>query len=214
MSQSNGDRFDEAVPRYTSYPTAPHFGPAVGPAEFAGWLESVPPGEPVSIYVHVPFCDRLCWFCACHTKQTLRYEPVARFLAGLHDEIALARRHLPGRLAVKSLHLGGGSPTMLRPEDMIALKRAARNGFRFRAGNGDQRRGRSERHGRSALRRPRRCRRHARQPRRPGLRVGGPEGHQPRSVFRTDACRGRRVSVARRRIDQSRPPVRPAASDA
>ncbi len=131
MSQTTAARFDEAVPRYTSYPTAPHFTPAVGAAEVTDWLKKLPADEAVSIYVHVPFCDRLCWFCACHTKQTLRYDPVARFLPGLHDEIALVREHLPGRLAVRSLHFGGGSPTMLRPADMIALKRSLEEAFDF-----------------------------------------------------------------------------------
>src|SRR6478609_10192872 len=76
------------VPRYTSYPTAPHFSEAVGPVDYQSWLGAIGPDEAISLYAHVPYCDRLCWFCACHTKQTLRYDPVATYLTGLHREIA------------------------------------------------------------------------------------------------------------------------------
>jgi len=56
------------VPRYTSYPTAPHFSKAVGPADYANWLSSLSPKEPVSLYLHVPYCRELCWYCGCNMK--------------------------------------------------------------------------------------------------------------------------------------------------
>ena len=65
-----------AVPRYTSYPTAPHFSQAVTRATYAGWLQELPAKAKLSLYMHVPFCDTLCWFCGCTTKITQRYEPV------------------------------------------------------------------------------------------------------------------------------------------
>ena len=111
------------VPRYTSYPTAPHFHPGVTAETVGQWIDALPAGEAVSLYLHVPFCDRLCWFCACHTKQTLRYEPVAEYLATLHSEIETIGRRMAGRNPVAAIHLGGGSPTMLKPDDLRALRR-------------------------------------------------------------------------------------------
>ena len=55
------------VPRYTSYPTAPHFHKGVDADSYRNWLEELAPGTPLSLYIHIPFCDTLCWFCACHT---------------------------------------------------------------------------------------------------------------------------------------------------
>jgi oxygen-independent coproporphyrinogen-3 oxidase len=60
-------KYDRAVPRYTSYPTAPHFSAAVGPAEYIRWLGALPSDVALSLYLHVPFCASLCRFCACHT---------------------------------------------------------------------------------------------------------------------------------------------------
>lgn len=111
------------VPRYTSYPTAPHFHLGVTAETVASWIDALPAGEAISLYLHIPFCDRLCWFCACHTKQTLRYEPVAEYLATLHKEIATIGWRIAGRNAVAAVHLGGGSPTMLEPDDLVALRR-------------------------------------------------------------------------------------------
>ena len=57
------------LPRYTSYPTAPHFGP-LGEAEYRGWLAGIRPEDPLSLYLHIPFCRSLCWYCGCHTSVT------------------------------------------------------------------------------------------------------------------------------------------------
>jgi oxygen-independent coproporphyrinogen III oxidase len=124
-------RLSEAVPRYTSYPTAPHFHSGVDGEVFRSWLGAIVGDEDISLYVHIPFCDRLCWFCACHTKMTLRYEPVAAFLEALHREIVTVGA-LVGAARVKALHFGGGSPTMLKPEDIIVLNALLRGAFEFR----------------------------------------------------------------------------------
>lgn len=123
-------RLSESVPRYTSYPTAPHFHAGVGAETYATWLGSVRAEEPISLYVHVPFCDRLCWFCACHTKMTRRYEPIAAFLAALYREIETVGGLVRGA-RVRALHFGGGSPTILRPEDILTLGEVLRTEFSF-----------------------------------------------------------------------------------
>jgi oxygen-independent coproporphyrinogen III oxidase len=110
--------FDASVPRYTSYPTAPHFGPDVGPHDFVDWIEAVPAGSEISLYLHVPFCRRLCWFCACRTQGTTTDEPVRAYVQTLKAELALLRAHLPRGVTLSRLHWGGGTPTLLSA-DMI-----------------------------------------------------------------------------------------------
>lgn len=124
-------RLAETAPRYTSYPTAPHFHAGVDEATVSRWIDAIPDGDAVSLYLHIPFCDRLCWFCACHTKQTHRYEPVARFLKSLHAEIETVAASIGTRTRVAAIHFGGGSPTMLAPSDfreLVARLRAAFKG--------------------------------------------------------------------------------------
>lgn len=119
----------ETVPRYTSYPTAPHFHPGVDAASVRAWIQALEARDEISLYLHIPYCDRLCWFCACHTKQTRHYAPVATFLRSLHQEIGTVGTMTRGK--VRAVHLGGGSPTMLEPEDIVALGTALRDRFDF-----------------------------------------------------------------------------------
>ncbi|WP_128516110.1 oxygen-independent coproporphyrinogen III oxidase [Tabrizicola thermarum] len=105
--------FDARVPRYTSYPTAPHFGPEVGPGTFVNWIEAIPDNSEISLYIHVPFCRRLCWFCACRTQGTTSDEPVRAYVETLKAELALLRAHLPRGVSLSRLHWGGGTPTLL-----------------------------------------------------------------------------------------------------
>lgn len=129
--------FDTRVPRYTSYPTAPNFSPAVGSALQADWLRAADPDVPVSVYVHVPFCERLCWFCACHTQGTRTLAPVEHYVAALEAEIAHAASLLPAGVRMGRLHWGGGTPTILPPPLIHRLAQALRcaippaEGFEF-----------------------------------------------------------------------------------
>jgi oxygen-independent coproporphyrinogen-3 oxidase len=125
-------KYSGPVPRYTSYPTAPQLNASIGAGEYALWLDEIAPGTAVSLYVHIPYCDRLCWFCACHTKQTLRYEPIAAYLRSLKNEIDMVAQLIP-EARITALHLGGGSPTMLKPADMIGLVGHLKTRFRFEA---------------------------------------------------------------------------------
>ncbi|TIR27723.1 MAG: oxygen-independent coproporphyrinogen III oxidase [Mesorhizobium sp.] len=119
------------VPRYTSYPTAPHFHPGVDAVTVRGWMDALEGDDEISLYLHIPYCDRLCWFCACHTKQTRHYAPVAAFLRSLHKEIETVGGLVSGRGRVRAVHFGGGSPTMLKPDDILMLGKALRDQFDF-----------------------------------------------------------------------------------
>ena len=99
----NAPTHADTAPRYTSYPTAPHFHAGIDSATVEGWISAIPEGERLSLYIHVPFCDRLCWFCACHTKQTRHYKPVATFLEALHHEIRTVAAKVGDRAKVAAL---------------------------------------------------------------------------------------------------------------
>ena len=113
--------FDARVPRYTSYPTAPHFAGDVGPEEFLTWVQDIPAGSSISLYLHVPFCRRLCWFCACRTQGTATLTPVLAYVQTLLAEIALLGHHLPKGVTLSRLHWGGGTPTLLPPDQIRLL---------------------------------------------------------------------------------------------
>lgn len=124
-------RLSKPVPRYTSYPSTPYFNNQVNGEGYAEWLKSLEPGSRISLYLHIPFCDRLCWFCACHTKHTLKYEPIRKYLSALYAEIRWVASRIGGRGLVTALHLGGGSPSLLRPNDLSELKNLLRSSFHF-----------------------------------------------------------------------------------
>lgn len=123
-----------AAPRYTSYPTAPHFTPAVGPDAYLGWLGAVDADAPVSLYVHVPFCRAVCWYCACNMKLASRDAPLAEYAQSLMAEIDLIAAATPGRLRVGHLHFGGGTPTALAPDDLARIVERLRERFDFEPG--------------------------------------------------------------------------------
>jgi oxygen-independent coproporphyrinogen-3 oxidase len=113
--------FDARVPRYTSYPTAPHFAGGVGPETFVQWIQAIPANSEISLYLHVPFCRRLCWFCACRTQGTSSDAPVLAYVKVLKAEIALLKRHLAPGVKLSRLHWGGGTPTLLPADSMRDL---------------------------------------------------------------------------------------------
>jgi len=114
-------KYDLRVPRYTSYPTAPHFHGGVDGGVYKRWLGELDPATELSLYFHIPFCDEMCWFCGCYTKIVKRYDPVKEYLDALLAEVDLVADALPARLTAKHLHWGGGSPTMLKGEDWMAI---------------------------------------------------------------------------------------------
>jgi oxygen-independent coproporphyrinogen III oxidase len=119
----------DRLPRYTSYPTAPHFSDTIGPDTYANWLKGLPQHATVSLYLHVPFCRTMCWYCGCHTTVAKREEPIAVYEAALRCEIELIARQIGRRMKVDHIHLGGGTPTIMAPESFTDLIGAIRQSF-------------------------------------------------------------------------------------
>ena len=106
---------NERIPRYTSYPTAPHFSKAVGPASYREWLKSLRGFDRLSLYLHVPFCTTLCWYCGCNTSITRHRAPIERYVDSLKQEIVRVA-DLAGSRRVAHIHWGGGTPTITGPD--------------------------------------------------------------------------------------------------
>lgn len=121
-------RFDGSAPRYTSYPTAPHFHDGVTAATYRSWLSRLPEDATLSLYTHIPYCGTLCWFCACRSQGVRNYAPISRYLEHLRAEIQAVSEHVTGK-SVTHMHWGGGSPTILTPEDIVALAALQRERF-------------------------------------------------------------------------------------
>jgi oxygen-independent coproporphyrinogen III oxidase len=122
-------KYDRRVPRYTSYPTAPHFSNSVTSATYVEWLRALPAGTPLSLYLHVPFCAALCRFCACHTTVVHHREPLEAYARNLLDEIELVAKAIGRRLPVRHIHWGGGTPTALPAEWMLIVAERLRQKF-------------------------------------------------------------------------------------
>ncbi|MBK1664385.1 oxygen-independent coproporphyrinogen III oxidase [Rhodospirillum rubrum] len=118
-TQALASKYDLRLPRYTSYPTAPHFHGGVGAETYGQWLEALEPGSPASLYLHVAYCAEMCWFCGCHTRVTKRYDPVADYLDALLSESAMVAKRLSAPLKVTHVHFGGGTPTILTADDFV-----------------------------------------------------------------------------------------------
>jgi oxygen-independent coproporphyrinogen III oxidase len=119
----------ERLPRYTSYPTAPHFSDAIGRETYADWLKAIPQHATASLYLHVPFCRSMCWYCGCHTTVAKRDEPIEVYEAALSCEIELVSRRIERRMKVDHVHFGGGTPTIMAPESFTDLIGAIRRSF-------------------------------------------------------------------------------------
>jgi oxygen-independent coproporphyrinogen III oxidase len=114
-------KYSAPVPRYTSYPTAPHFGSFPDKDLYGSWLNGLDPEKPISLYLHVPFCHRMCWYCGCHTKISKQYEPIGEYANALRAEIRTLVKALPARMKVSHIHWGGGTPTTLSADDFKSI---------------------------------------------------------------------------------------------
>jgi oxygen-independent coproporphyrinogen-3 oxidase len=127
-------RFDTSGPRYTSYPTADRFVEAFDASAYAAWLAKRNIGgisRPLSLYVHLPFCSSICYYCACNKVITRDHARSAKYLRYLDREIALQVEHLSGDRRITQLHWGGGTPTFLSHDELSALMGTLRAQFDF-----------------------------------------------------------------------------------
>lgn len=123
-----------ATPRYTSYPTAPHFQKGFTQTRYQEWLRKLDRDDPISLYLHVPFCRQMCWYCGCNMKLASKYDPVATYAKTLRKEVALMAEALPDRMTISHLHWGGGTPTALSPDDLETLMAEIREWWDFTPG--------------------------------------------------------------------------------
>ncbi len=121
---------EKAVPRYTSYPTAPHFSDAVGAQTAAAWLSALDAATRLSLYLHVPFCREICTYCGCHTRATKKDGPLDAYADTLAGEIDLVAAATPARTVIHA-HWGGGTPGLLGGARLLALMDHLRSRFAF-----------------------------------------------------------------------------------
>jgi oxygen-independent coproporphyrinogen-3 oxidase len=116
------------LPRYTSYPTAPHFR-ALSADDYARWLGALPAGLEHSLYLHVPYCRSLCWYCGCHMRVENRYARIRPYVEAMKRELLLLGERLVGRPRLTHLHWGGGTPSILSGEDFLSVMERVREVF-------------------------------------------------------------------------------------
>lgn len=123
-------RFDALGPRYTSYPTADRFTDTFDEHSYIKYLEQ-PSSAPLSIYVHLPFCASICYYCGCNKIITKDHGRSAKYLRYLDKEMTMVASHLRGERKVVQLHLGGGTPTFLSDDELHELMGMLRKHFNF-----------------------------------------------------------------------------------
>lgn len=121
-----------ALPRYTSYPPANRFKDGEGRELYPWWLDGLTRAEPLSLYIHVPFCAQLCWYCGCHTSVANDSARIDRFVGHLLKEILLVSSRVREPGEVCSIHFGGGTPTMMSPQAMARVMSTLRDAFPVR----------------------------------------------------------------------------------
>ncbi len=134
-------RYDKAGPRYTSYPTAVQFHSGFGEVEYRAWAErsnAGNPASPLSLYVHLPFCDTVCYYCACNKVVTKDHSRAAPYLQRLFRETALQGALFDRSRRVDQLHWGGGTPTFISHTEMRALMASLGECFSLRTDDGGE----------------------------------------------------------------------------
>jgi oxygen-independent coproporphyrinogen III oxidase len=113
------DLLARAVPRYTSFPTAAEFREMVDSSDYQAALETVAPGTPVSLYLHIPYCEQICWYCGCNTGAANKASRLASYLEALHAEINLIGERIGKQVTISRIAFGGGSWTAAAEGDAV-----------------------------------------------------------------------------------------------
>jgi oxygen-independent coproporphyrinogen-3 oxidase len=126
-------KYSAAAPRYTSYPPATKFTADVAPLRLEESIaaDNGPGAGPLSLYVHLPFCESLCWYCGCNTVITTRRESAAEYVDDLEREMELVAARVDRRRPVTQVHFGGGTPTFFPPLELARLGRRIHETFRL-----------------------------------------------------------------------------------
>jgi oxygen-independent coproporphyrinogen-3 oxidase len=123
------ERYGNNAPRYTSYPTSPHFHDGIGAQSYREWLGSLSPRDIGSLYFHVPFCERLCWYCGCHTNIVNRPQQLSEYVELLTQEVDIVADAVGFPLRVQHLHWGGGTPSTIAAQDFRVFMAHVRKRF-------------------------------------------------------------------------------------
>lgn len=126
-------KYSVAGPRYTSYPPANHFTVPMAAVDVLQQINSASQDRPVSLYVHIPFCKALCWYCGCHNVITKKQSASARYLSYVEREMDMVAKAIHPERQVTQIHLGGGTPTFLQPDELRSLGRMMRAKFNVAA---------------------------------------------------------------------------------
>ena len=120
---------DYSVPRYTSYPTAPIFNGKINNNTYESWLKKLDNNKKISLYIHIPFCSSLCYFCGCHTSVVNKYKLIENYVSLLLKEIEILGEKLESKFNVSHIHFGGGTPSILKGAELWLIMQSIKKKF-------------------------------------------------------------------------------------
>ena len=120
---------DYSIPRYTSYPTAPNFNDKINNDTYESWLKKLDKNKKISLYIHIPFCSSLCYFCACNTSVVNKYKPIENYVNLLLREIEILGEKLESKFNVSHIHFGGGTPSILKGAELWLIMQSIKKRF-------------------------------------------------------------------------------------
>jgi oxygen-independent coproporphyrinogen-3 oxidase len=120
---------DYSVPRYTSYPTTPNFNDKINNDTYESWLKKLDKNKKISLYIHIPFCSSLCYFCGCHTSAVNKYKPIENYVSLLLSEIEILSEKLESKFDISHIHFGGGTPSILKGAELWLIMQSIKKKF-------------------------------------------------------------------------------------